>query len=95
MNFTIEDARRVQRDLRLGDRHVAYIDPDEGFVLAHTDAERDSGMDLAECETHRALCDTPPSDLSYEDGEPGWYQITASELKVFGLPVYIIKGLAL
>ena len=53
--FTIEDARRVQRDLKLTDRHVVYIDPEQGWVMAHTDAERASGMNLRDCIYHRWL----------------------------------------
>lgn len=74
--FTIGDAKRVQADLSLQDRHVAYIDLDEGFVLAHTDAERalQQLSPLAECDIHQWLglerrylvCCFP---------EPGWYVI--------------------
>lgn len=80
MTFTIMDACRVQRDLGLGDRHVAYIDPDEGFVMAHTDAERASHMILAGCEIHLWLADGG-GICAY--GEcfgcfrgVGWYEIT-------------------
>ncbi len=79
--FTIEDAKRVQRDLGLGEFHVVYIDLDEGFAMAHTDAERASGMDLTECQFHYWL-----SKLGVDESwlpfvgsgrftDPGWYQM--------------------
>ena len=44
--FTIADARRVQRDLGLLESHVAYVDLDtDWFVLAHTDTERSKVWD--------------------------------------------------
>lgn len=79
--FTIEDAKRVQRDLGLGDRHVVYFDPDEGFVLAHTDAEREAGMDLTTCRFHYWLCklgEDPSWALWVGNGfpgSPGWYEM--------------------
>lgn len=81
--FTIEDAKRVQRDLDLGDRHIAFVNRYEGFVLAHTDTERASGMNLADCEIHHWLsrrirrCCFPAL---------GWYEIIA---------VHKARGLAL
>ena len=85
--FTIEDARRVQRDLKLGDVHVACIDLADGFVLAHTDDERASGTDLRMCEIHRWLAYANPRGLHECCFPlPGWYQV--SEL-------HDAKGLAL
>ena len=78
--FTIEDAKRVQRDLNLGDRHVVYIDPEDGFVLAHTDAERAEGIDLTKCPFHYWLCvlGKDPSWAPYVGNfpqVPGWYEM--------------------
>jgi hypothetical protein len=88
--FTIEDAKHVQRDLRLGHTHVAFIDPNEGFVLAHTDAERASGASsLWRCPIHDWLRDGDP----YWDVAPGWYQIPS--LRSFSPPSGRMKGLAL
>lgn len=81
MEFTIDDAKRVQRDLRLGGRHVAYVDPDEGFVLAHTDAERARRAPLHRCPVHRWL-NYERQDNGYTEPqgdlfrEAGWYEIT-------------------
>lgn len=81
--FTIEDAKRVQRDFNLGDQHVAYVDPGTGwFVLAHTDAERglQALSPLAECYAHRWLARSPmPHGFIEMWGccfpESGWYVI--------------------
>jgi hypothetical protein len=77
--FTVEDAKRVQRDLGLGDVHVVYIDDEWGFSLAHTDAERASGTSLWDCQYHRWLF------ALMDDGawgpyvgnfpENGWYEM--------------------
>lgn len=86
MTFTVEDAKRVQRDLGLGDRHVVYTADGTingwGFVMAHTDAERASGASLWDCWVHQWLCEHDwmcrhcfPAD--------GWYEIT--DCKVQGL----------
>lgn len=78
--FTIEDARRVQRELGITS-HVAYVDPDCGFVLAHTSFERDlrPAMDLRRCEIHRWLDDLEFAglfgNLSCCFPQPGWYRI--------------------
>jgi hypothetical protein len=91
MIWTIEDAKRVQRDLGLGEVHVAYIDLDEGFVIAHTDAERESGMDLHDCRYHYWLCKLDePEWLPYiwDISESGWYSLS-------GLVPGTAKGLAL
>lgn len=74
----IEDAKRVQRDLGLGEVHVIYIDLDEGFVMAHTDAERASGMDLRDCHYHYWLGKLDDLDwVSYlwNIRESGWYRL--------------------
>jgi hypothetical protein len=96
--FTIEDVKRAQRDLGLGDRHVVYID-DEVFLLAHTDAERAEHADLWQCEIHLWLsegggtCYYGDGVLSYPvdcfgcfTGGSGWYEISRS---------HQAKGLAL
>lgn len=80
--FTIEDAKRAQRDLDLGTVHIVYIDPDEGFVMAHTDAERASGMSLLDCEIHKWLATASECHHSVLGRGsccfpelPGWYVI--------------------
>ncbi len=50
--FTIDDVRRVQANLGLGEFHVVYLDLDEGWSMAHTDAERAMRMDLCTCDVH-------------------------------------------
>lgn len=77
----IEDAKRVQRDLGLGAVHVFYIE-ESGFVMAHTDAERASGMDLRDCEVHEILADA--GDLWARPY--GWWQLDDE---------YAVKGIAL
>lgn len=90
MMFTIEDAKQVQRDLGLGDRHVAWVDLDEGFVLAHTNDERNSGKNLHDCEIHLWLADTDPGgaygSMHCCFVEPGWYVIWN---------LHVVEGLAL
>jgi hypothetical protein len=80
--FTIEDAKRVQRDLGLGDRHVVYVDPACGFVMAHTDAERAAGQEVMNaCRFHYWLtvisCDEAwlPFVGSGLLAVPGWYEM--------------------
>lgn len=95
MIFTIEDARRVQRDLGLGNVHVAYVDPDEGFVLAHTALGRSlisQGYPLEWCEIHSWLAREPSGLLGYVEmwGDcfplAGWYRING---------MHVAEGLAL
>jgi hypothetical protein len=81
--FTIEDARRVQSDLGLGHAHVYYVDYD-GFVLAHTDAERAVGADLATCPVHRNLCEGTERLLAHANG-PGWWSWTPGTLRGLAL----------
>lgn len=55
---SIEEARQVQRDLRLLDSHVIYVDIDsDWFAVAHTDAERASQLtiSLTQCALHQYL----------------------------------------
>ena len=89
MMFTIEDARRVQRDLGLDGVHVAFVDDSEDgyFVLAHTGAERASGMNLRDCAIHRWLA-RQFGEWCRDEAfpEPGWYEITG---------VHKARGLAL
>jgi hypothetical protein len=99
--FTVEDAKRVQRDLKLGDRHVAYVSRSSGFVLAHTDAERANALALSLelCPVHAWLCEvgtwitrTGAVRGMRPEGFPadGWYEITP-----WGDYRYEAKGLAL
>lgn len=80
MQFTIMDARRVQSDLSLGEVHVVYYDPGDGFVMAHTDAERASHMDLTTCRYHYWLCkaqDPDWTDYLWDFPEAGWYRLNS------------------
>ena len=92
--FTVEDAKQVQRDLGLGSVHVAYVDPDEGFVLAHTNLGRSltaQGYELEWCEIHSWLA-LKPQVHGYIEMHggcfplPGWYKING---------LHDVEGLAL
>lgn len=64
---TIEDAKVLQKALGLTDRHLVWIGS-EGWVIAHTDDERESGEDLEECWLHRAMEayeEQPPVKVGY------------------------------
>lgn len=73
--FTIEDARRVQQDLNLTDRHIVWYDPAEGFAMAHTDAERASGMNLTDCLIHKWLSGSSMGFIECCFPRAGWYQV--------------------
>lgn len=73
--FSISDARRVQRDFKLTGVHVLWYDPDKGFSLAHTDYERASGMNLADCMIHRWLVEQNPGFIECCFPEAGWYRV--------------------
>jgi hypothetical protein len=77
--FFIDDAKRVQRDFALLDVHVAFINIGDGsFSLAHTDAERNSRMNLWTCEIHewlKWLTRGNPGCCCFP--ETGWYEIEA------------------
>ena len=79
VTVSIADARRVQRDLKLTDVHVAYV-CDDGFVLAHTDAERAlrAGLTLELCRYHYWLgqLENPRwAPYLWEFPAPGWYAL--------------------
>lgn len=82
---TIEDAKRVQRDLCLGEFHVAHWHPD-GFVIAHTDAERASEMELTECSIHEWMLTDDAWYCERCFPQAGWYTV---------LGEHEVKGLAL
>lgn len=96
--FTVEDAVRVQRDLKLGHVHVVYFDPDEGyFVLAHTNVERGNQLafSLEQCVVHLWLLDgggtccfggRERDCFGCFDGGAGWYTIPAHHY-ADGLPL--------
>lgn len=73
--FTIEDARRVQRDLKLTDRHVVYIDLEHGFAIAHSQDERDQGDDLTQCVVHKWLAYDVYGMLECCFTDSGWYEV--------------------
>lgn len=77
MSFTVEDAKRVQRDLGLTGVHVAYLDG-AGFVLAHTDWEREH-CDLWDCRFHYWLTKLGDAEwvpyLWRFPQLPGWYKL--------------------
>lgn len=50
----IETVKAIQKRNNLGGVHVVWLGED-GFVLAHTDEERASGMNLEDCEVHKYL----------------------------------------
>lgn len=80
MSFTVEDAKRVQRDLGLTGVHVVYLDG-TGFVLAHTDAERAVQLmvSLWECRFHYWLTKLGSAEwvpyLWQFPQLPGWYKL--------------------
>lgn len=59
--LTIDQLKAVQRDRGLLDVHLVSFD-NYGFTIAHTDAERTSGMDLHECPLHDWLGLEGPPD---------------------------------
>lgn len=83
--FTIEDAKRVQRELKLGDFHVIHWHPDT-WVMAHADAERASEMDLTDCCIHKWMLTEDARHCDQCFPEPGWYMI---------MDEHDVKGLAL
>lgn len=64
--LTIDQLKAVQRERGLLDVHLVSFD-DHGFTIAHTDAERASGMYLHECPLHGWLGVEGPPDCG--DGE--------------------------
>jgi hypothetical protein len=84
--FTVADVRHVQADLGLLGSHVVWFDLDEGFSLAHTDAERASGMDLYDCVIHWWLAEEDPRVQSCCFADAGFYVVTS---------LHKVKGLAL
>ena len=58
---SIEDLKRIQRELNLCDVHVVWIGPLH-FVIAHTDEER-ATIDLEDCELHNTLLQFDPGDI--------------------------------
>jgi hypothetical protein len=83
--FTVEDAKRVQRDFNLGDFHVVYSGPVNGwgFVMAHTDEERGSGVNLWNCMIHRWLAESVPGFIECCFPQAGWYRVESlHEVKV-------------
>ena len=61
---TIEDLKELQRSLDTLDKHIVYLG-ETRFVIAHTDFERNSGMDLEDCDLHQDLLesDSPEEDM--------------------------------
>ncbi len=90
---TIEDAKRVQRDLSLGEFHVIYLDLDEGWVMAHTDAERATGMDLTTCDVHEWASECGEFLGQYLPAltDQGWLVIARQP----GKKELLVRGLAL
>lgn len=70
---SIEELKAIQSAHEWGDRHVVWVGA-ERFVMAHTDAERASGMDLEECPFHCWLShqDRPPLRTGYYTVEGQW-----------------------
>jgi hypothetical protein len=68
---TIEDAKAVQRLIRKPDCHIVWFD-EQGFEMAHTDAERAQVCDswqLTDCDLHIRLCEGDRMPVPH----PGWY----------------------
>lgn len=84
MTFTVADAVRVQRDLGIAD-HVVYLH-ESGFVMAHTDWERENIRDLTGCRFHYWLSklDSPEwvPYLWVFPQVPGWYQLPSLVIAV-------------
>jgi hypothetical protein len=55
---SIASLKALQAERGLRDTHLVSLD-DDGFTIAHTDAERTSGMDLTECPLHDWLLRGP------------------------------------
>lgn len=98
--FTVEDAKRVQRDFKLGDKHVVYLEWSRGFVMAHTDAERANQLmlSLEECAVHHWMagwemlwgrCRKPYPGSACFFTDSGWYTIEGEGA------LRVVKGLAL
>ena len=49
---TIEELRDIQKEFGLTDVHLIALSPFE-FVIAHTDPERESEIDLHDCPVHK------------------------------------------
>lgn len=71
--MTIDDLKEIQAELDMTDVHFVWLDED-GFVIAHTDDERKSGMDLHDCPLHQWL-----STEGMPDHEPGVYVVVPHE----------------
>lgn len=52
--MTIEELKQIQKDNGLTNEHLIWCD-EVSFVIAHTDAERESGMDLHTCKLHQTF----------------------------------------
>jgi len=59
---SVEELKDLQRTRVLTDAHVVYVD-ERGFVISHTDAERDRLDDLEECRPHQFLFNEGPPDV--------------------------------
>jgi hypothetical protein len=66
--MTVEELVAYQAAHGLGDRHVIWL-ADDGFRIAHTDAERAAGVDLMYCQVHQALLDADEAPAP-----PGLYE---------------------
>lgn len=80
MTLDLQALIELQRDHGLGHVHVIYLDS-LGFHIAHTDAERRAGANLAECPLHVWLeeCDESPED-------DGVYTATSHEPDTYSEP---------
>jgi hypothetical protein len=63
---SIEELKAIQTVYGWGDRHIVWVGPLR-FVMAHTDAERASGMDLEDCAVHYwfSHAERPPMKIGY------------------------------
>ena len=62
--MTLDELIAIQKAQGLGEAHLAYIGH-AGFLIAHTDYERDSGLDLRMCGLHQWLTQSngPPAPV--------------------------------
>jgi hypothetical protein len=81
---SIEDAVTLQRLHDLGYTHLVWLDGN-GFVIAHTDIERASGMSLLTCPVHRWLLSGEMyADACEQHSSGEWYLVDFDpDVKVF------------
>lgn len=69
--MTLDEVVAFQRAMGLTDTHVVALEPEQ-FNLAHTQFERDCGMDLEQCPVHMWL-----NSYGGPPAEPGIYLVAS------------------